>query len=183
MSISDLIQKLTGIDFDDRATMCRYFGKMPEADRIEACHLQEDLIHQNRKEWKSRPKAEFYYAMLVLALWKMEWSRNSKALSKKSGLSQEEAEAQAEELYKRQLATFKAIRKERKKKSSPKAIAIDKKFYQRVTSLRKEGLSWREVAEYIERYYKIKISHSYLRDVYLRETKDREKRGEIETTT
>ena len=178
MEKADHLYELTGVDFDQRASMSRYYGRLAEVERIEAMQLQADLIRQNRKRWKDIPQAKFYYAMLCLALWKMEWSRST--LSQKSGLPQEEAEAKAEELSDRRMDTFKATQKEGwKKKASPKAPAIDTRLYNLVTKLRdKKGYSWREVSEYLGKYHKTKISLSYLRDIYMRETKDREKRKE-----
>jgi len=161
--------------------MSRYFGHLPEADRIKAHKLQEDLIRQNRKLWKGKSNADFYYSMLILALWKMQSTRE--ILSKKTALTIEEAEKRAEELRKRRVATFIAIKKDRKKKASPKASSIDSQRYHLVARLRSDGLSWRDTAEYLDKHHKIKISHSYLRDVYIRENKDREKRGDKKKQT
>jgi len=172
MAQIDRILEITGLNLEKRAQMARYYASMPDDDRIEAHRLQGDLIRQYRSEWKGKIDADFFYGLLCLALWKMQWTRE--ALSKKSALTAEEAE----KITQRRLSSFKSIQIERKRKASRKANIIDLKLYHVVTKLRSEGLSWRQVSEYLAKYHKTNISHAYLRDVYTRKTTEREQRGQ-----
>lgn len=57
-------------------------------------------------------------------------------------------------------------------KTSPTRQTIIKKFLLLIEQLLKQGYSWRQIASYIKCYHRQKISHSYLRSVFL------ESRGE-----
>jgi len=170
----DQICILIGLDKLKRAAMARYFGRLTEDERIEAVKLAYDLARQNmgKVDDSVKGKPDFFYAMICLSLWKMNWTRSE--LSKKNpNLTPE----QAREISERRLASLLSERKDRMKRGRLKVL-IDVRLFHVVRRLRNERVSWRECAEYLKKYHKTKISHVHIRKLYHKIIEERKLRGE-----
>jgi len=54
----------------------------------------------------------------------------------------------------------------RKARSAPAADNIEKQFLPLISSLRHEGLSWRDIAAYLKQHHRKVWSHSYIHTIY-----------------
>lgn len=167
--MEDQIYNLSGLDRQKRLAMCKYFGQITEDERIEAFRLAYDLAKQRIEEVKEQFKGEpgFLYSLVCLALWKLNWTRV--ALSKKSPNL---TEKQAKEISQRRIASVLSGRKDRAKRGRLAAL-VDIRLYNVVKNLRKDKLSWRECADYIQKYHKVKISHVHLYKLYSKITNEK----------
>lgn len=170
----DLIYKLVGLDKIKRSSMARYFGKITETERIEAFKIAYDLAKQNiwKVNERMRGKPDFFYSLLCLSLWKMNWTRE--ALAKKNPNL---TPGQSQEIAERRLLSVFSERKDRVKRGRL-ATLLNVRLFHVVRGLRKEGVSWRECATYLKKYHKTQISHVHLRKLYLKIMAERIKRGE-----
>jgi len=154
----DYIQELTGITMKEAESLTKYFAKLPIKVQIEAIKMQTDYARQNKDQFNKDFSSEFYYGMLLIALRSMK--RVETAQATKDSLSEEEAE----KLHKIRVERIKAGRG---KKESRKALLIKEKLFEQIKKLYyDEGLSWREISEYIAKYHKTKISHGYIQQKF-----------------
>lgn len=151
------VQTLCGLTELQRRDLCRWYSRLPESVRVEACRLQTDLIRQHRQRQQAGKMPEFLHAMLVLALQKMRSVEGG--LDRKGRLTLE----QARRISEIRLARAQAERTGRK---SPTRHKLELQHAEQIKRLRGEGLSWREVAEYLRRYHRLEVSHTYLRRVF-----------------
>jgi len=155
---TDYIVEITGISVQEAESLLKYFAKLPVNVQIEAIKLQTDFARQNKKDFDKEHGPEYYYAMLLVALRSMK--RIETAQATKDSLSEEEAE-------KLRKIRIERIRAGRGKKASKKEIFIKEKMFEEIKKMRmEEGLSWREISEYIAKYHKTKISHGYLQQKF-----------------
>ena len=109
-------------------------------------------------------------AMLLLALASMKSLESAQAAKK--ALSDEEAEKITELRIKRILAG-----KNKGRESKTKHL-IEIRFYEEIKNLKDKGLTWRDIAEYIKKYHKKKISHGYLQQCFYQIKREKKIRGE-----
>lgn len=175
VSISeDQIYDLIALDKFKRAAMSRYFGRLSEDERIEAVRFAYDLAKQNMQKSNEsmKGKPDFFYSMLCLAIWKMNWTRE--ALSKKNpNLTLE----QSKEIGERRIASLLSTRKDRTKRGKLSAL-IEIRLFHVVEKLRSEGISWRESAIYLKRYHHAQISHVQLRKLFNKIKEEKKMRGD-----
>lgn len=151
----DYLLQLCRLSELQRSALVRYYQQLPELARIEAHALQTDLIRQHRQERRPDRAAEFTYAMLLQALHKMRYTEEG--LQRKGRVSLEDAKRISELRIQR----AKAGKTER---TSPLRCKIEVQHGELVKRLRKkEQMSWREIAAYLQRYHRLQISHTYLR--------------------
>jgi hypothetical protein len=100
---------------------------------------------------------EFLYAMQMLALQMMRSVEGG--LDRKGRLTLE----QARRISEIRMARAKADRTSRK---SPTRQKLELRHAAEVRRLRGEGFSWREVADYLKRYHRLTVSHTYLRRLF-----------------
>ena len=162
------VEELTGLTREERDHAMRWLAKQPEPVRMEAVKLGLDKVKKLAGERKVREKAtEVLYAMLVRAARDMWWVEQAKALKRKGKVDEETA---------RRILEIRAarIKAGRKRKSAKKYRRIKLELYWRIKQLLEQGLSWRQIAEYLAKYHKLRISHSYLREAFLRASKELE---------
>jgi hypothetical protein len=141
-----------------------------EGTKIEAVKLQTDLIRQYRMEHRNQlMSAEFAYAMHALALVKMVWME---AANERKGADLSDAE-----FAKVRAIRIDRIKSKKRKKASPKKELIRIRFFVLIKKLREEGLSWREVANYLALRHKTKLNHSYIRESFIELSAEKTKAG------
>ena len=151
------IEQLTSFDTARRTELVRYYAKLPDAVRCESHRMQSDLMRQHKAKRQTGRSTEFFHAMFLLALSKMQWIENSQAV--KSALPDE----QSAKITRIQVARIKA---EKKNKEAPTRQWITLR-HEDIRQLRDEGLSWRQISDYYARFRRKRINHSYLRSCYL----------------
>ena len=154
----DYVQNLSRLSTEDRRSLSHYYADLPETVRIEAHKIQTDLARQNRSRLDRQKGPEYYYAMFLLALRMM--FRIETGQQRKVQLTNEEAGRISE-------IRLSRIKAARKTKGNPTRRLIEIRYFYLISKLRKENLSWREISKYISRFHKHRISHSYLRKVFL----------------
>ena len=164
------VYSLTGLSEPNRKRLINYYARLPEQSRIEAHKLQTDLLRQKRDKYDNAKHQEFTYAMFLLALAGMKSLESAQAA--KRALSDEEAEKITELRIKRILAG-----KNKGRESKTKHL-IEIRFYEEIKNLKDKGLTWRDIAEYIKKYHKKKISHGYLQQCFYQIKREKKIRGE-----
>lgn len=155
---SDYIQELTGIGTAEADSLVKYYAKLPENVRIESFKLQTDLSRQNKDKFDKDHASEYYYGMHLLALRAMK--RIETAQATKDSLTEEEA-------LKLNKIRIERIKAGRGKKDSKKARLIKETLFHEIKNMYyNEGLSWREISDFIAKYHKTRISHGYLQQKF-----------------
>ena len=148
-----------------RTMLFRWLAGQGEAVKIEATKLQGELAQQKRPQYDAQHRAEFYYSMLVLALVKMHWIETAQA--QKVQLSDDEARKITD-------IRISRIKSQRNARPSPKKDLIRVRFYEEIKTLKNEGLSWRQIADYIRIHHKKTFTFGYIRDCFNDLTNERE---------
>lgn len=160
------IEDVTGVSKQRRDALFNWLATQGESVKIEAVKLQGDLVNQYRsKLYNIKYRQEFFYAMLLLAIIKMHWTET--AQQQKKSLSDNDA-AMITEL---RISRLKAAKKT---KSSPKKDLIRVRYYEEIAALKSQGLSWREIAEYIRLHHKKSFTFGYLRNCFVELTAEKE---------
>jgi hypothetical protein len=141
----------------DPAAALRWLGRQPLPVILEAFRLQTDLLRQasSRKEKPPSEKfSEFVLAKLLAAIGKIKGTEE--ALHRKAALDPE-VTRKIQEL-RIAGARVKSPRKGRPKKETVLRV----RFGALIDTLRSEGLGWRQIADYLSRYHRFKVSFAYL---------------------
>jgi hypothetical protein len=164
------IDELSGTTATQRAANFRWLSLQGEQTKIEAAKLQTDLIRQHRKQGQGMTMTpEFVYAMHALALVKMVWMETAQ--------QRKGAKLSEEEFAKMQEIRIDRIKSKKKKKGSPKKEIIRIRFFELIRKLREEGLSWREISDYIATHHKMALTHSYIRESFIELLAEKTKAG------
>ena len=152
------IEKITAMPEDTRRLLLRQFGSWPEENQTEAMKLSNDLFFQLRKKYPETRRAELQLAALILAIAKMQHTRNQthakspdhdlKKIGKTTGIQVDDF------LAKRRV-------KEKKRKSKKKQEKI-LQYWPEISIIREHGGSWRAAAEWLAGKHKIKTHWTYI---------------------
>jgi hypothetical protein len=149
-----LIDRLTGLGRPARDALIRAYLRMNETSRIEI-HARQTQVYtswrnNDRKSgYVAAKKNEFAYAAFVLAL----------ALTKNEENKIPGTAAEAD----RQLeARLRRIKSQKKKSAGVKDL-IDRRYYTEIVRMRDREESWRTIAAYAASYWKLRVSHTYLK--------------------
>lgn len=151
----DDLQKITGLAPGARDELCRWYGKMTEAERLDTHTLQTNLLRQHHEEFKHLGIAERAYAALCYALHKRQLTLT--AASRRSEISLEQA-AQVTKMRRDAIG--------KKPREGKVARLIRLRWLREIKSLRAEGYSWRDVSAYIAKHHKKQVSYVYLQKIY-----------------
>ncbi len=163
-----LVDELSSTTATQRAANFRWLALQGELTKIEAAKLQTDLIRQHRRQGMGQTMTpEFVYAMHALALVKMVWAETAQ---RRKGATLTDAEFE-----KVQEIRVERIKGKKRKKASPKKNLIRVRFFQLIQTLREKGLSWREISDYLSTHHKIKLAHSYIREIFKELASEKEK--------
>jgi len=154
------IDRLTGADRDRRRLLCKFYSTMSEEDRVGAHRLAGEFVRQERG--KVKLDELYFYSALIRALNQMYGERRE-VLHRKAALTDD----QAADISSKRLASFRSAKADKTaKKRRKKAQLISIRFLELLKKLRADGLSWRDISDYILKYHHKKISHQYLKEVY-----------------
>lgn len=144
------IEVLTGLKTRTRLGLAGYYANLNESGKIDAHRRQVEVFRVWRTQGKTeRTKdGENNYAALLVALKAMQ------KIEKTPVTSNENFEFRIDRL-----------KKDRKPKPQKMKDVIKRRYLTEITRLRDEGLSWRQISSYLEKYFKKKISHTYLKSV------------------
>jgi len=139
---------------------------------LEAVRLQTDLLRQARQRGETLPgkQVEFTLAALLHSLQKL---KNTEEQLKRKGEINPEISQRVQEV---RIAGIKSA--PRKAKPPKKRRAIEIQYYELIHTLRREELSWRQIAEYLHRYHKFRCGHGYIQQVWTARQQELEKRTE-----
>lgn len=146
------MDKLTGFKAIKRNEILNYFKNLPEQHIIDIC-FELSLINE-----KDKDPVAVYSKFLTLI---NERFQVETASSRKYQLSEKETEL-AKEIKRSRVSR-------RKPKKSPVYDTVRKKYIQLIKDLREEDLSWRQIALYLQMNHKVRISHVYIRSIYMEE--------------
>lgn len=140
----------------ERKNMMRWFAQQPEMAQIQIEKLHRDFMTQRKDKYRPLP-SEYrmitWHVCLILAIkarYRVETTKDNRHSS-------------PEAIEKRNELRMQTIKAE-KKKSSPKLEKVIA-YSQEILKWREGNESWRDIATYIGKYHKIKISHAYIRNV------------------
>ncbi len=147
------IQSLTRLSTEDQTSLPYYFAQLPLDEKL--------MIEENKTALvKSyRPKAEelkilptvFYYSVWLIAIYEYRSRQKKKPLPA--------------ELERIEEMRIRKIRNDLERRKAPLHKFIERHL-PTIEKLRKEGLGWRQIAKYLQVYYRKEISFSYLRASY-----------------
>lgn len=152
------IDGLTKTKNDERDQLLRGYAKMNEAERYDAHKLQLDLLRRKSDGLADcKDAVQRSYAALVLALRKRKHALTQGERKEKMSVEQ------AEQLRKMRLD---AVARKGTKGEGKVAKLIRLRWYHDIENLLGEGLSWRQISDYIARHHKRRISHTYIKKVF-----------------
>jgi len=128
------VVRLTGFSDEIRKSLTRYYAGLPDAGRIEAHRLQTSLARRHSGKKNSGTEAEFFHAMLLLALHQMSVAENSKPLHRKGGQVINEAQ---------RIREIRIIGDHRRKPAIVKQQVQEN--LELISRMRDRGVSWREI--------------------------------------
>lgn len=142
----------------DKNGMLLYFAKLPEEYRLKVIAAQTSLARIHRTEMAKGHMADYYYDMLLRAIWK--FYRSELAISRKMSVAQDD------------IANISAIKiAQVKSRRTRRNVIRDKiiraNLYDVIKRLHgQEGLGWRKISDYLALHHKTRVSFSYLRQIY-----------------
>lgn len=149
------INEITGITYETRKRLIKWYAKQPEAVMVEAHKLQTDLMRQSRERYGAAARPEFVHSCLILALRKM--IRAEEAIHAKGTMTPEDAE---------RARRIRVLRMQSPRhRSGRKRAKLEGALQLEVERLLDEGLSYRKMSCYLEKHHGIKISYSYLCEI------------------
>ncbi len=138
--------------------LCRYYAKLPRLMQIEAHHQHTAIMRTRSLERHDGKKPEFTYATFLQAVAQLR--RLERAASNHQLLTERDASRVAD-IRNARIDSRKQV------KGSPTKTKIEKRYLPLIQQLRSEGKSWRDIAYYLKKYHRQKLSYSYLRRVFL----------------
>ena len=132
------------------------FAKMPLEAKIFTLQRAWDIHPDKAKELLEKLENELKYQETLLSL-----------TQRKAHITEKESEL---------IDKIKKIRlkDKRRKKEGKKERLIRLRYFWEIDKLRKEGLGWRKIAEYIKTYHHKQISYVAIRNAYLKIKKQME---------
>ena len=136
-----------------QAELLGWYAKQPLEIRL-SVHSEKIQFF---REWKSRAKDDPTPALPV------EQSDYAALLAGISKVLKSLDDCKTPKAFATRVDQAKARRKARK---SPVAEMLEKQFLSLIHRLKCEGLSWRQIAEYIKRHHHKSVAHSYISKIY-----------------
>lgn len=159
----NFLENVCGFSKQRRRELLVYFTNLPEELQLKVMEDRFVISKQNTKHSIPGKYAEFALAMQLLAI--------SKTMNVEKFMKQKKS---LTDLEMQQLLEIRHTRLKNRHIKIPDGLrrAIEEKYMGLIRELRGQGLGWRKISLYMAEYHKIKISHSYLQQVYTNLTKD-----------
>lgn len=156
----DGLNDLTKTKTDERDQLLRWYAaKQNDAERYDAHKLQLDLLRQKSDGLAACNDAvQRSYAALVIAL------RKRKHAQTQARRKEHMTAAQQEQLRKMRLDAVTGAPRKKGEGKVRKLIRL--RWYHEIENLLGEGLSWRQISDYIAKNHKRRVSHTYLSKVF-----------------
>ena len=153
------IDDLTQTKIDERDQLLRWYSRtLNETERYDVHKLQLDLLRQKSDGLaECKDAVQRSYAALVLAL------RKRKHALTQGERKEKMSDEQAEQLRKMRLD---AVVKKRTKGEGKVRKLIRLRWYHDIADLRVQGMSWRQISDYIAKNHKRRVSHTHLKKVF-----------------
>lgn len=151
------ITALTHTSEAERDRLALTYRKFSDEQKIEIEEINLQTINSLRSRMDKEYKSEFYYACRIISIKRYLDTMNG--FSRKQDMSEEQ-------LQKIQDLRIQFIKSKKKKDRSTQISDIIRIRYDEITQLRSKGLSWRDIANYMQAFTKTKIHFTYLRKIY-----------------
>lgn len=152
----EYIKQICGMSEPKIKQIEKYYSKFCREEKIEVEKVKSDLYFQRKYDIEKGKKAEFNYAIFLIA-------------TKKSMISFENIERTKDpdqnKISRIDEIKIARLREEHQAKIAPNAAWIQHHIGD-IQKMREKGLSWAEISEYVKKYFRKTISKSYLRDMY-----------------
>jgi hypothetical protein len=150
----------TGLTKTRISELMRYFAKLPLDIQLDVLKSQHEDFQQNKSRWQqayAHRATEARYVQFLNAI-NRQYRFEHQQERKSAGLNNEKnmAKLTSQRLLRLQQAKGKKDRKFR---------ALEQRRYV-LRQLRQQGASWRDIQLYMQKYHRIKVSHSYIQRVY-----------------
>jgi len=153
----DYIRETLGPTTDPGQAM-RWLARQPAVVQIEAIKIQTDLLRQSRGQAPEDKRPEHCYATLVTAIQMMRGVHDQ--LHRKG--KPDPKLAKRIDLLRASSVKAPPL----KKKEPPKRRTIRMHYLDTITELLDRGLTWRQIALYLHRFHRFKVSPAYLHETY-----------------
>jgi hypothetical protein len=150
---------ITGIKEEEAESLNKYLAKLPLLLRMETYNAQIRAVKDCEGDPDYDPffHTEYAYAQHLVAI------RELRRLE----MQQLNEQANSEDKAKLKKIRIERVKAGRGKKGSKKAKLIKETLFHEIKNMYyKEGLSWREIADFIAKYHKTRISHGYLQQKF-----------------
>ncbi len=134
----------------------RYLAKQPSIIRQKIMLEQAQHLRVHRSQKGKLSAAIMERALAAAAL---QFMNEERRLMRKSEMTNDEAE----KLKDIRIARAKA---NKKNKSANKRALVERRYFELIGKLRGEGLSWRQISEYLKSNHRQRISHSYIQKTW-----------------
>jgi hypothetical protein len=150
----------TGLTKTRISELMRYFSRLPLDIQLDVLKSQHDDFQQNKSRWQQAYAHRATEARYVQFL---------NAINRQYRFEHQQERKSAELNNEKEMAKLTSQRLKRLQQAKGKG---DRKFQalkQRrfvLRQLRQQGASWRDIQLYMQKYHRIKVSHSYIQRVY-----------------
>jgi hypothetical protein len=157
-----LVRNFTQMSDEQINQMLAWYARQPRMIQLEVFRTQKEVYRKMKKwigsQYQEHPEAA-RLAVFVLSI--------KKTIEILTHDQRKNFDRDLEPLAKSTRLRLEKIRRDYKKKSKPKYRQLKKRFAL-IEQLRANGCSWSEIAKYLQRYAKLSISESYVRNSYYR---------------
>jgi len=162
----DIVQKITGLDSEKRENLRQWYGGQSESVWLEVERLRqkirEKLTETVKKEGIEVKSDEFFFAVQIASINKVHFVATKATRSK--------SPTEEDELFGRIKLRFETLEKEMEmeKKRGKKTLRskIETEYMNDIKVLLDNGASWRKIAKYLKRYYRMDVHYTYLQKIY-----------------
>ncbi len=153
MNTTLIIQSLTRLSTDEQTGLPYYFAQLTLDEKLMIEENKSALVKNYRpkgEELKILPTV-FYYSIWLLAISEYKSRQKKKPLPA--------------ELERIEEMRIRKVHNDLDRRKAPLRKFIERHLTT-IEKLQKEGLGWRQIAKYLQVYYRKEISFSYLRATY-----------------
>ncbi len=152
------VNKITKTSKEERDVLVRWWAKQPEQIKIEGIKLMFDLLKQQIENEKTPISVELIYSAFIQALYNMHRIETGKIMKRKK-----DGELNEEELKKiQQIRIARVLAGRQQGNKSKKRNILKIRYGKLMMNLREEGLSYREIGNYLKKYHRFKVCHALI---------------------